>query len=116
MLELIVSSGHWEYILFFSVFGIDAAFTIFYRLVKKENIFRAHRSHLYQYLANEAKWPQLRISIIYAVVQAGINLLVIWAAKNELLNPLNAIVFLIFLSVIYGVIRLAVYRKFVQVT
>jgi hypothetical protein len=53
MIKTILDSGQLGYILFFSVYGIDAVVTIINRLIKKENIFQPHRSHLYQYLANE---------------------------------------------------------------
>jgi hypothetical protein len=52
MIKTILDSGQLGYILFFSVYGIDAVVTIINRLMK-ENIFQPHRSHLYQYLANE---------------------------------------------------------------
>jgi hypothetical protein len=51
MIKTILDSGQLGYIL--SVYGIDAVVTIINRLIKKENIFQPHRSHLYQYLANE---------------------------------------------------------------
>src|SRR5690606_21050982 len=45
---LIIKSGNFIYILFLSVYGIDAVWTILRRLHLNENIFEAHRSHLYQ--------------------------------------------------------------------
>jgi hypothetical protein len=54
------------YILLFSVYGIDAVVTIINRVTKKENIFQPHRSHLYQYLANEM--GILFVAIVYAVL------------------------------------------------
>jgi hypothetical protein len=47
MIKTILDSGQLGY-LFFSVYGIDAVVTIINRLIKKENIFQPHRSHLYQ--------------------------------------------------------------------
>jgi UDP-N-acetylmuramyl pentapeptide phosphotransferase/UDP-N-acetylglucosamine-1-phosphate transferase len=66
---LIISTGRWEFILLLSVYGVDTVLTIVHRLLKRENIFEAHRSHLYQYLANEMKWNHLLVSFIYAVTQ-----------------------------------------------
>ncbi|MEX0890416.1 MAG: hypothetical protein WDZ33_02660, partial [Balneolaceae bacterium] len=40
------------------------AYTIFRRLSKEENIFKAHRSHLYQRL-NITGWSHSRISTLY---------------------------------------------------
>jgi hypothetical protein len=57
-------TGQLGYILFFSVYGIDAIITIVVRLKNKENIFQPHRSHLYQYMANEMGYSH--VSFIYA--------------------------------------------------
>lgn len=67
--NLIVSSGRWEFIIMLSVYGVDTVLTIVYRILQKENIFEAHRSHLYQYLANEMNWNHLLVSFIYATTQ-----------------------------------------------
>lgn len=67
--NLIITSGRWEFIVFVSVYGVDSVLTILHRLLNKENIFKAHRSHLYQYLANEMKINQLTVSIGYAFLQ-----------------------------------------------
>jgi UDP-N-acetylmuramyl pentapeptide phosphotransferase/UDP-N-acetylglucosamine-1-phosphate transferase len=48
MIKTIIESGQLAYIPFFSVYGIDAIITIINRLLKRENIFQPHRSHLYQ--------------------------------------------------------------------
>lgn len=63
----------WKYILFFAVYGVDSIMTILHRIKLKENIFKAHRKHLYQYLSNEMKWPHMVVALIYALVQLAIN-------------------------------------------
>ena len=78
IVSLLLKSANWHYILLVSVYGIDTLVTIVERLRKKENIFKAHRSHLYQYLANEAKWPHVRVSILYAVIQLLLNVILIF--------------------------------------
>lgn len=78
MLQLILASGHVLYLLFFAVYGVDAVLTIIHRLFKRENIFQAHRSHLYQYMANEMKMGHVPVSVAYFAVQALINCLVIY--------------------------------------
>lgn len=35
----------------------------------KENIFEAHRNHLYQYLANEMEWSHLIVAFIYSLFE-----------------------------------------------
>lgn len=95
MLKTIVESGQLGYILFFSVYGVDAAITILNRIRKKENIFQPHRSHLYQYLANEMKIPHVLVSVGYAVVQMLINVLIInLEAKGNLTLSVLVIILL----------------------
>lgn len=79
-LSLILATGNLIYILFFAVYGVDSVLTIVYRLVKRENIFKAHRTHLYQYLANEAKGNPLVIAACYGNLQVGVGLLILFAA------------------------------------
>ena len=56
IISLVLETLNWQYILLVSVYGVETLTTIIQRLLKKENIFKAHRSHLYQYIANEVKW------------------------------------------------------------
>jgi UDP-N-acetylmuramyl pentapeptide phosphotransferase/UDP-N-acetylglucosamine-1-phosphate transferase len=86
MIKTILDSGQFGYILFFSVYGVDAIITIVNRLIKKENIFQPHRSHLYQYLANEMGCSHVLVAITYAVLQLGINIIVIYCATNGSLS------------------------------
>jgi len=72
IMRLIYVSNNWVYILFLVVYGVDSALTVVHRLIRRENILKAHRLHFYQILANERKVPHLVVSMGYAVVQAGI--------------------------------------------
>lgn len=110
MLSLILLTQRIEYILIFAVYGVDSVFTILHRLIKKENIFEAHRSHLYQYLANELKMPHIGVSLLYSGVQAIVNLSVIMMIKNEIMNLTLFIGFLLILSVMYLVARIKVIK------
>jgi UDP-N-acetylmuramyl pentapeptide phosphotransferase/UDP-N-acetylglucosamine-1-phosphate transferase len=69
----IIETGNYIYILALLVYGIDSIFTIAQRLFQGENIFKAHRKHLYQYLVNEFKMPHLLVSGIYAFLQLLFN-------------------------------------------
>ena len=51
-----------KYILLFAVYGIDGVLTIIQRLYHQENIFKAHRKHLYQLLVNERVWSHLVVA------------------------------------------------------
>ncbi|HAM37872.1 MAG: hypothetical protein A2474_04310 [Elusimicrobia bacterium RIFOXYC2_FULL_34_12] len=56
-------------IMFMSTFYADAIITIFYRLKNGENLTKAHRNHLYQYLSNELGIAHWKVTAIYALVQ-----------------------------------------------
>lgn len=76
---LISSTGDFKYVLFLAVYGVDAILTIVHRLILRQNIFDAHRLHLYQILANERNIPQLYVAVGYAGLQLLLNLLVLFA-------------------------------------
>lgn len=111
MIKLIAETGQVGYLLFFSVYGVDAVITILYRLKNKENIFQPHRSHLYQYLANEMKWSHVSVSLAYAIMQLVINGCVIMLHNNGSMTVGVFLVFLIVLAVLYLVVRIAVKKK-----
>src|SRR6185503_5859154 len=54
-LDLIFQTKNWSYILFLSVYGVESILTICHRLLLKQNIFEAHRLHVYQLLVNERR-------------------------------------------------------------
>jgi UDP-N-acetylmuramyl pentapeptide phosphotransferase/UDP-N-acetylglucosamine-1-phosphate transferase len=113
MIKTIIDSGQLGYILFFSVYGIDAIITIITRLFKKENIFQPHRSHLYQYLANEMGYSHILVAFIYAGFQLGINGLVIYMDTNGYLTLFFMVGFLLLLTFIYLLVRNFVTRKMI---
>lgn len=73
LLQLIIKSGNPWYLLLLMVYGLDTVTTICFRLIRKENIAEAHRSHFYQFLANEKKVPHLSVTILYMIAQVLIN-------------------------------------------
>ncbi len=77
VLLLIRQSGQPLFFLLFAVYGVDSGLTIAHRLLKKENIFLPHRQHLFQYLANEKKWPHLRVTALYMLVQTTVSALLL---------------------------------------
>lgn len=111
MLMLMVKSGRIEYILFFSVYAVDSVFTIVHRLLRHENIFRAHRFHLYQLLSNEKRLPHLWVAALYALLQTGINMLVLAAMHQGTLNHWRAGGLLLLISVVYLLLRLKIWRS-----
>lgn len=111
MISLISSTGQVGYILFFSVYAVDSVFTILFRLFKRENIFKAHRTHLYQYLCNELKWPHVKVAVLYAVIQLGVNAVAIFLINKGLMNFSLLVSVFGLLSGIYLFIRFRVLKK-----
>lgn len=105
MIKTILDSGQIGYILFFSVYGIDTLFTIIVRIKKKENIFKAHRLHLYQYLVNEHQYSHILIAALYALVQLFVNGMVLFLENEGVLTFLTTSVILLLLSSIYLLVR-----------
>lgn len=87
-----------QYILLFSVYGVDSVLTILHRIRLGENIIEAHRRHLYQYLANEKGIPHLAISFGYALVQSAIN---IYLLNSASFNWIHGLLILFGLTCIY---------------
>ncbi|WP_246269661.1 MraY family glycosyltransferase [Pedobacter panaciterrae] len=82
LLQLIIKTNNYTYILFLAVYGVDAVLTIMHRLILKQNIFEAHRLHFYQILANEQKIPHLIVSSIYGTLQLLIIALIVFGGMS----------------------------------
>ncbi len=61
--------------LFQAVFYIDCISTIFLRLKKGENIFQAHRKHLYQKLVHTLNWSHTKVTALFGTSQATLGIL-----------------------------------------
>lgn len=81
LIQTIIHAETYLPVLILAVYGVDTTLTILYRLYQRENIFRAHRLHLFQGLVHRLNWPHLRVSSAYALVQLVINVLIIDALK-----------------------------------
>jgi len=110
IISLVLETLNWQYILLVSVYGVETLTTIIQRLLKKENIFKAHRSHLYQYLANEVKWPQLKVSFIFAIIQLLLNIFLI-SIIIPMRSSLLAVSYLTAQGLLYLIIKYFVIRK-----
>ena len=75
--KLMVDTHNVKWILLLGVYGIDSVITILYRLKRGENIFKPHRTHLYQYLANERGMSHVGVSLMYAMAQLALNVVLI---------------------------------------
>jgi UDP-N-acetylmuramyl pentapeptide phosphotransferase/UDP-N-acetylglucosamine-1-phosphate transferase len=114
MIKTILETGQLGYILFFSVYGIDAIITIVVRLKNKENIFQPHRSHLYQSMANEMGYSHVLVSFIYAGIQLLINGFVVYMEMKGDLNYFFIMETLLILTLIYLLTRRLVFRKMIH--
>jgi UDP-N-acetylmuramyl pentapeptide phosphotransferase/UDP-N-acetylglucosamine-1-phosphate transferase len=114
MIKTILETEQLGYILFFSVYGIDTVITILVRLRNRENIFQPHRSHLYQYFANEMGYSHVLVSFTYAGIQLLINGLVLYMEMKGNLSYFFILATLLMLTLIYLLIRRVVFRKMIQ--
>jgi UDP-N-acetylmuramyl pentapeptide phosphotransferase/UDP-N-acetylglucosamine-1-phosphate transferase len=113
--QLIITTGNFSYILFLSVYGIDTVWTIIRRALNKENIFQAHRTHLYQYLANEAKVNKLYVSFGCGVLQFIIGYGVILMTSKEMCTQIAfAVGVLVVMSGGYLVVKKKVIERYVS--
>ncbi|GAB5522678.1 MAG: glycosyltransferase family 4 protein [Roseivirga sp.] len=96
------------YIWLLGIYGVDAVLTIFQRIMLGQNILQGHRLHLYQLMANEGAIPHVRVSAIYAIIQAMLNVFILgYIIPNQfdpvLLNIAMAVFFIsIYVPIKYG--------------
>jgi Fuc2NAc and GlcNAc transferase len=73
----------------------DAIYTLFRRLLRRENIFKAHRSHLYQRL-QQFGWSHPRVALIYIgltlLIGCSLSVLGVWGAWLSLVGILGTII------------------------
>ena len=105
MIKLIFITQNPFNLFFFSLYGVDACMTIFIRLTKKENIFKPHRTHLYQYLVNEKGYSHLSISFSYAALQLLINIIWLYGIGLEEIQWLPGLIFVGILIPFYFFLR-----------
>lgn len=100
IIQLMLQDDNLKWILLIGVYGIDSAGTIILRLIRKENILKAHRTHFYQYLVSDKQLPHVTVSVEYAVVQLILNYVIITQS--------NFVVYLFYtlLIILYSMLRL----------
>jgi UDP-N-acetylmuramyl pentapeptide phosphotransferase/UDP-N-acetylglucosamine-1-phosphate transferase len=108
LLQLMVSTGSVWWILLLLVYGVDTVLTIVRRLLRKENIFEAHRQHLYQWMTRPGPFTHLQVAGGYALVQAVVSALLIWGY----LNGMDSFIGLL-LVVLLGTFYLLMRRRYI---
>ncbi|MBR09108.1 MAG: UDP-GlcNAc--UDP-phosphate GlcNAc-1-phosphate transferase [Rickettsiales bacterium] len=109
LVSLIITTGKVGYLGFLLIYAIDSVGTIIERLLKRENIFEPHRLHFYQRLANDRKIPHLIISSGYALLQLGINMIVIHWAQTSIFQWI-ILSLLITLSILYVISKQILFK------
>ncbi len=78
----------------------DAVYTIFCRLIRRENIFQAHRSHIYQRL-HQSGWTHSQVTISYIIITLVMEMLIIFSGNLGKILSLILILLLIILTEFY---------------
>ncbi|TCC94164.1 glycosyltransferase family 4 protein [Pedobacter frigiditerrae] len=101
--QLIVTAQNMSYIFLLLIYGLDTGITVFFRLIRKENIFEAHRTHFYQFLANEKRISHPLVSFLYMIVQLGVNFALIFLLDSN---------FYYAFGLSFGILMLFVFLRF----
>lgn len=107
LILLVVQTENLKFVFFLLIYGLDTVTTIIFRLFRRENIFKAHRSHFYQYLANEKQWHHLKVATLYAILQLLVNIFIIYSDLSLFL----LLLFIILLGFAFVLLRFIVEGK-----
>jgi len=89
-------------ILFFFIYYLDVFYTLLNRFSSNQNIFKPHKKHLYQILANNYFKSHITSSFLYSFFQLIMNIivLVILFSKNFFLSKLMLVVLCFYICLI----------------
>ena len=89
-------------ILFFFIYYLDVFYTLLNRFSSNQNIFKPHKKHLYQILANNYFKSHITSSFLYSFFQLIMNVmvLVILFSKNFFLSKLMLVVLCFYICLI----------------
>jgi UDP-N-acetylmuramyl pentapeptide phosphotransferase/UDP-N-acetylglucosamine-1-phosphate transferase len=91
------------------VYGADGANTLLYRKIfTSESIFEPHRHHIYQKLVDVKKMSHLKVSLIYAIIQLLIN--VVLYKTYQLVMQTQFLILISFIS-FFILIYIFVFKK-----
>jgi UDP-GlcNAc:undecaprenyl-phosphate/decaprenyl-phosphate GlcNAc-1-phosphate transferase len=109
LLQLVYATQYYGWFILFGIYGIETVVTIFYRLLAGENIFLAHRSHLYQLLSNELRFSHRNVSLIYGFSQLILNILVLYYFHYP--SFAQALAIMLTVSILHILVRELILRK-----
>lgn len=110
--RLIISTNDLSYIILLVVYGVDSVCTIIHRLMLKENIFKAHRKHLYQILSNELKVPHVVVSALYMAIQGGITIIYLLNAYYNKSTNISNYIFLLVIIIVLSILYVLFMKKY----
>jgi UDP-GlcNAc:undecaprenyl-phosphate GlcNAc-1-phosphate transferase len=84
MIKLYIQCNSPIILLLLTIYGVDSVNTILKRVLRKENIFMPHRSHLYQILVHNRGMGHLQVSVLYGMLQLAINFIVLMFLFQDL--------------------------------
>ncbi|MDR0295627.1 MAG: glycosyltransferase family 4 protein [Prevotellaceae bacterium] len=111
LLILMVTTGSVLWILFLLVYGVDTVCTILHRLYLRQNIFKAHRLHFYQVLANERKMAHVKVSATYALLQALICALTVYVYITGVMSDVLILLLVGFPLILIYLLKFRRYKK-----
>jgi len=116
ILKLIMISHNYVFVLLLAVYGTDSVLTIVHRLILKQNIFKAHRIHLYQVIISVRGVSHLFMTFMYMVVQIIVSGVIIYNLdSSQLTQYIIATVILGLLILTYLLIKRYFYKSLTNV-
>ena len=97
------------YIVFFLLYGVDGAMTIFHRIMLHENLGQAHRKHAFQLMSNELKIGHVTVTLIYMVLQLAVSLGFVYLCPNTMLAHW---VYLVVAAAVFALAYIVFMRKY----
>lgn len=116
--KLIIQSGNWLYILFLCIYGVDTGFTIIHRLIQNEDIFIAHRKHIYQLLVHQHRISHLKVAALYSFFQLIICLIIFTVSRNNInlsSRLFTGLSILAIITIAFHLIRFRIYHNFIKI-
>ncbi len=111
ILKLAMAAHNYVFILFLAVYGTDSVLTVIHRLILRQNIFKAHRLHLYQVVISSTGLPHLPMTLMYMAAQALASTLIIdHLTQSPQQQYLLGASLLILLSLTYIVLKRYYYK------
>jgi len=111
VLYLILHTNNIIFLSMLAVYGVESGLTIFYRLVKGQNIFQPHRMHLFQDLVHATKMPHLMVSFLYSMVQIVVNFGMFYCIKMGYEGYMYLMYVLILLIGTYIILKYQIFKR-----